>query len=316
MERRAFLKAGLGAGALSVVGVSGCVGVPRAEDTRFRWLVEPAELGDELDHYQAFATHPANLAEHRDDLPEETWQGYQPFLDWQTADPEPEEVDRLILLRNGGIEVDIAEHDLDTGELSTTLEATGYESVEAYQGYELYSDPDTESVWALADGIFIAVSLDSGEDSVAGERTALDGVEAVIDAEAGNRRRYHDPQVDTAVRTVLGELETEYNYRVRGTPEVSFDDPESGNFRGSVARGFSSTFDGEDLRINRLEIFTNESDAGDAAENVDPFIESDPIFEGIESADAVERRQDGNLLELHWHIPVAEAGLRPIIGSV
>jgi len=316
MERRAFLKAGVGAGTLSVVGLSGCVGVPRADDTRFRWLVEPAELGDELDHYQAFATHPANLGEHRDELPDETWQEYQPFLDWQAADPEPEDVDRLILIRNSGIEVDIAEHDLDTDELSTTLEATGYELADEYEGYELYSDPDSESVWGLTDGVFIAVSLDAGEDSVAGDRTALDGVEAVIDAEAGNRRRYHDPQVDTAVRTVLDELETEYNYRVRGTPEVSFDDPESGNFAGSVARGFSSTIDDEDLRINRLEIFTDESDASDAMENVDAFIATDPIFEGIESAEAVERTQDGNMLELYWHIPVAEAGLQPVIGSV
>jgi|GEM_PF-4575564 len=316
MERRAFLKAGLGAGALSVAGLSGCVGAPRADDTRFRWLVDPAELGDELDHYQTFATRPANLNEHRDELSDGTWQEYQQFLDWQTADPEPEDVDRLMLLRNGGIEVDIAEHALDTSELSETLEATGYEATEEYEGYEIYADPDTESVWALADGTFVAVALDGGADSVAGDRTARDGVEAIIDAEAGNRRRYHNVQVDTAVRTLLDELYTEYNYRVRGTPEVSFDDPASGNFLGSVGRGFSNTVDDDELRLNRLEIFTDEADASDAADAVEPFIESDPIFSGIDSTDAVDRNQEGNLLELHWTIPLSDAEFRPLIGSV
>ncbi len=316
MERRAFLKAGLGVGALSVVGLSGCVGAPRADDSRFRWFVEPVALGDELAHYQAFATHPANLGEHRDELPDSTWQDYQPFLNWQTADPEPEDVDRLTLIRNGDVEVDIAEHDLETAALSETLEAIGYEPTDEYEGYTLYSDPETESIWALTDGVFVAVALDTDGDSVTGDRTARDGVEAVIDAEAGKRRRYHDPQVDTAVRTLLDELETEYNYRIRGTPEVSFDNPASGNFVGSVGRGFSSTINDEDLSIKRLEIFTDEANASDATEAAEAFIQSDPIFTGIESTESVTLTHDGNLLELSWDIPLSEAEIQPLIGSV
>lgn len=315
MKRRAYLKASGGLAALSVAGLSGCVGAPRADDARLRWFVSPPLFEDELEHYVGFATRPNSIAAERDHLDQEIWSDYEAaYLDWAAADPTAEDVELLLTIGNGDAFASIAQHTLGADDIVEHIEAEGLETAESRNGFRRYSSGDGTEARAVTNTQYLSVTSPAG---------ALDAVDALVDSSRGAVARYHE--VDANVRTVLNEIGEHQTYRFRGMPEqvnvsvaAAFDDEdtdptERGVFEGAVARGMGSTLEDGQLRATYVEVFASEAAAEEA--DVETFIESDqhPLFAG---ATDITSRIENSVSFIEWTADSEQVTLATLLGQV
>lgn len=297
MKRRGFLSAA-SAATLSTVALAGCTddngGATDSEDPALKWFPVPEALHEDLPDYKISATAPAIVGEYSDNFNAETWQSYRTkWLDWAAADPKPDDVDRLIIGEgkvNRGTKdvtdliITIAEHSVERETITGNLEVDGFESTDAYEGFDLYKNEDGSDMRALDDGVLLSARLESGA------RTILEGL---IDSSTGTVDRYY--KANESVESVIDTIDTDHYYQFDQYPEITQTNGSSGLFSGSIARGFSNVLDDPEVDMRYVEVFKEGTDVKQA--EIDSFIQSAAIFN---TSGEVDHHIEGNRLIFEW----------------
>lgn len=286
MHRRDVLETGCGLAVLSAVGMAGCLhgSSDDDEESHLDWLVAPEEIG--VDDYRVLSTAPSAVAEYSAELTTEIWDSYRNiWLDWEVADPEPTNVERLTVGQNDDTNYTVALHDIDTDTLADNLEMDGFEDADEYEGFSVYTRDDTDAR-ALEEGVLVSAEDDEDARLV---------VESLIDSSLGNTARYHEENDDLEI--VLDTLETDGNFRSNTYQQITDTISQQGVFAGSVARGQSTTLEADHLAVTRLEVLVDDTDIRE--EDIDSYVDTDPLFYHAED---VDHRVEGNQLIIEFEV--------------
>ncbi|MBX0286674.1 hypothetical protein EGH22_10070 [Halomicroarcula sp. F28] len=252
--RRAMLARGLAATG-AVVASAGCsslFGSDSGDTAVFtQWLPAPAALNN-ADHYRFDYYDLATLAANRDSLGgeptvfERTWQPVG--LGW---------ADATAVVAVGSVDVVTAEFDREAA--VSDLRGAGYDRAGEYKGYARYRNPETGTVFAIADGTLLVSAMDRyAPDAV----DPSDRLQTVVDARTGDVDRYAEASEDMgALVEALGA-----GTLVRGK---TMDDPEgttarSGRFENLVAEGARSVVDGGTVEEKWVYLYDRPRDVDTA----------------------------------------------------
>lgn len=296
MKRRECLRVGGTAVALGMVSLSGCLGnddedgAGGNDDTIAgeEWLVVPGALADDLEHYDVRSTAPATVEEYAADLNQAAWDSYQSqWLNWETAQPDPGDVQRLILASGSiarppddreSVSFVVAEHELDEEALLGNLEAAGFDDAGEYEGFSLLEREEGLDMRALGDGVFVSGRRSPTEETDDDARRIL---EAVIDSSLGNADRYVDESDE--VSAVLDTLDTHHNFRFDDYPGITQTQGRQGVFEGSIARGSSSRFEDGQVVGTHAEEFVEGTDVIESA--IEDYLDVAALFANAEGLD-------------------------------
>ena len=294
MERRSYLKAAGAVGLGSVALLAGCLGSNRRRfpwsSVDQEWLPAPATLYEDEDgdeNYQVLSTAPATVDQYAAELTDQTWEAYQgTWLDWETANPVAEEVERITVGSHDDFSFDVAEHDIDDDVLVENLGDLGYEAAGSYEEFDLFEGPEEDLARAVGEGVLLSAS---GTDP-------LGMLETLVDSAAGDVDRYE--QVNDDVATVVGETDTRYNYSLFPyAQEQTGNVPQQGVFAGAVAHGQNAILGEDSLEGVRVEVFSVEEDA--QAADFETYVEANPLFDG---ADEVDIQTEGTVARIEYTV--------------
>ncbi|WP_254538301.1 hypothetical protein [Halomarina litorea] len=279
--RRNLLKTGVTAATGGLVATTaGCLGgAPGVSllggDGRYTdWLVAPDKLGDS-DHYSFYHLRPAAFADHEDQLGSDNYDQLEmlfsgPAERWTGVDFD--EVTDLVSFGPASVYTT----EVPEADVVEDLEDEDFDDESDLEGYTVYVSSD-ESVAVGVNG----ETLVWGRESYQGS-DAVDVVERVIEAKAGEEDRYADENEHfTALVDRLGDGDLVYG---RTREESDADDPANGEFRDLVARGTTVSLDGETADMRWALVFEDENDidVDDVKEYVDENDGSDGTFDDLD----------------------------------
>jgi len=255
LTRRAMLRRSVAAAGVAVTsaGCSALLGSDSGDTDVFtRWLPAPSAI-DDVAHYAFDYYDLETLAANRDAL------GGEPTAferTWQPVDMRWDEATAVVTA--GPVDVITAEFDRDAA--VSDLEGAGYDRAGEYKGYARYRNPDSGTVFALAEGTLLVSAVDR---YAAGSVDPSARIGTVIDAGNGDVDRY--AEASDAMNTLVAELgaATLVGGRTMDEPEAAT--ARSGRFENLLAEGARSVVDGETVDEKWVYLYDRPRDVDTAA---------------------------------------------------
>lgn len=257
--RREVLRRAGEVGAAGVVAsTAGCLdSLPFVGGADYQqWLHEPGETGSDRDHYGFSYRNQAGILEKEDHLEDDyvgVFEEGAPIIDVDADDIET----NLFFGSFWVVEGDFAKDDV-----AEELEDKGFDDEDDHEGYTIYFNEDPESryrglMYAVGDGSAVNLRGFPGDLD-----TAIDWLEAPIDARTGGADRYVDES--DAMATLVNTLGSKHIIEGRASEPLDGSNPESAYFEGMVARGSGVQIEGKRSRLQRVFVFEDEDAASDA----------------------------------------------------
>ena len=249
-SRRRLLRRGLAtAGAGTLLGVAGCSGLNPlgggGAGVYADWLAVPDDVGDS-DHYQFTHLNTEAIEASEDELPDEFDVSFFEST-WDPVDVDWEDTSTILFYQS----ITVVEAEFTREDVVDDLEDEDYDDDTEHLGYTIYLGPNEVRALAVGDSTLVVVSGAYQSDPV-------DTLEAVLDAENGDEERYGDDSEDMA--TLTGELGAGSVVTGRTLEEVDNDNPDNGRFDHMVARGSSTTIDGDTAQRKWVVVYDEASD--------------------------------------------------------
>ena len=237
----------LRAGAIGgVAGVAGCLeALMQAMDEPLyrQWLPAPGAL--EADHYQVQFLNINEIVDNHTAINQGFYDDVR-NLEELFLGVEFDHLDRVTALNN----VVVAAGEFDTAAVGSEIEEEGYSYVTEYEEYEIY-EANENSATAVTEDATINVPI-------AGNLSAAEIIELLIDAQAGNVDRYHETNGD--FEAVTDELGFATILGVQTFDPVAQTHAEGGQFENNVGVAIGWDIDAGTAEFTAALAFQNEGD--------------------------------------------------------
>lgn len=242
MDRRRFVRAGLGATVGFGLASAGCsalplVGSDSGPPSYTNWLHAPGEIQD-TDHYATNVIKPGTVLANEEAFDErevaETADRFDDPL--RPTGVDTEAVQQFVSTAVAGVYTG----DVPTAEVRDALESGEYTEQSQVEDATLYQDDDDLHVWAVRPDALVHVI----------GREAMDQTRTVLETEAGSVNRYVD-ESETMAR-LTETLDDGYFVHARTRHKVGRHQPMIGLLENMVGRGNSSALDGSSVTVKTV----------------------------------------------------------------
>lgn len=299
-SRRSVLEAGAAVTSLAVAGsLSGCSSLFGGDDFDYvDWLYAPGTVQD-VDHYWFTAVDLGTWHDHEDELGDGYEELREDTMDFplEQMNVDFEQVEHELLVGAGGVYIG----DFDEDSVVDALEADGYAETDTYEGYSLYRDETDEQFEDLERYIAIDGETVVANAGIANGSDARDGLEALVDAGAGEQTRYMDDNEDFAILT--DELDSGSFVYGETMEPVAETDVSSGEFAGTVANGTRTRLDGGQTTFTAVLVFEGSEEID--VEDIEAWTETDD-FDGADLWEGIDITVSGRTVTVTGETETAE----------
>ena len=285
-SRRGLLRAGTGI-AVSL-GLAGCSSIPGlGGGGNYRnWLHEPGQLRD-ANHYQMTYVDATTVVDNRSELSDQTFSTLEPFVNSSAGVAGVDIHDADWSVSTNATQVTSCSRSRD--ELMGDLENDNYGEETEYNGYTIMTPDGTDQptrAMAVQQGTIIDVNR-LGEP--------VEGAEDVIDVKRAERPRYAEQS--EAFSTLVGAVNNESILYLLTRDRTEVDNPESGQFDGSVGIGIEYTINGANSDIQYIIAYESEADVdtGDLQDWVDANNGQDQLLDDVEGLEVSQSGAAGTV---------------------
>lgn len=227
------------------------------------WLIDPALLNQEQ-HTVAVTTPPA-VAEYSANIRTDDWENYLNFAvgRFEFTQFQPADLNHVIVVFP---HYSIALGNFDVEKIGSNLRQNDYGLTETYKRYDIYLRNDNRRAVGLANDQLIFVHpLASNLGRI---------VRFIIDANAGEERRYHEvnPDFETLTEAMpSGDI----MFESAGAPEQG-SNTGTERLRNTAARGFAFSLAGEDTDASLTLVFVDSDDV--IERDIEEWVQSTDVF--------------------------------------
>ena len=297
MQRREFV---LGSAGVGVTAVAGCLDAvpglggsgPGSFDDIVAWLPEPSALSGELNHYSVSATTPAEIADQiKEPLFENNYRPNPPYANPTARDVEYSiEAESTVADVSVNFQIYVGSFNVEWVEQRLRND-DGITSEGNHEEFQVYST-DSQAYAVSEDAYVVTEEANFLEES---EPVAV--AETIIDTSVGDVDTYADASDNMDV--LADAIPSGHELAGETFEPVEGSEPANGQLERLVARGSSSTLDGNVTKAATVLVFEDETDVRER--DLEEFAQESGEFS--EYRDTPEISTDGRVATIEGQRP-------------